>query len=96
MYERVIREARTRDDLNAYVHATSLRQVWGDLFLPLPVRAAWEASFPELRECKHGDSRCPLPRQRHRSALTNTTPPHPNGPAGTSVDGDVSDSLVAR
>ncbi|MFE2183010.1 hypothetical protein [Streptomyces sp. NPDC059455] len=50
MYERVIREAQTRDGLNAYLHATSLRQVWHDLFLPLPVRAAWETRFPDLRE----------------------------------------------
>ncbi|MFI7309013.1 hypothetical protein [Streptomyces hygroscopicus] len=50
MYERVIREAQTRNDLSAFLHATSLRQVWHDLFLPLPVRAAWEACFPELRE----------------------------------------------
>ncbi|MEU5030243.1 hypothetical protein [Streptomyces milbemycinicus] len=44
MYERVIREAQTRDDLNAYLHATSLRQVWHDLFLPLPVRTAWKTT----------------------------------------------------
>ncbi|AUA12415.1 MULTISPECIES: hypothetical protein [Streptomyces] len=49
MYERVIREAQTRDDLNAYLHATSLRQVWRELFLPFPVKAAWEGRFPELR-----------------------------------------------
>ncbi|GAA2290892.1 hypothetical protein [Streptomyces violaceusniger] len=50
MYERVIREAQTRDDLNAYLNAMSLRKMWRDLFLPLPVKAAWEARFPELRE----------------------------------------------
>ncbi|MGY0059766.1 hypothetical protein ACWY4P_25010 [Streptomyces sp. LZ34] len=49
MYERVIREAQTRDDLNAYLNATSLRQTWWDLFLPLSVKIAWETRFPGLR-----------------------------------------------
>ncbi|AGP56339.1 hypothetical protein [Streptomyces rapamycinicus] len=50
MYERVIREAQTRDDLNAYLNAMPLRRMWRDLFLPLPVKTAWETRFPELRE----------------------------------------------
>ncbi|MEU0811374.1 hypothetical protein [Streptomyces sp. NPDC005970] len=52
MYERVIREAQTRDDLNAYLNATWLRQVWCDLFLPVAVKTAWGIRFPELHE--HG------------------------------------------
>lgn len=52
MYERVIREAQTRDDLSAYLNAASLRQVWCDLFLPVAVKTAWGIRFPELRE--HG------------------------------------------
>ncbi|MFS7872561.1 hypothetical protein ACEYXF_04385 [Streptomyces asiaticus] len=50
MYERVIREAQTRQDLDTYLNAMSLRKVWRDLFLPLPVKTAWETRFPELRE----------------------------------------------
>lgn len=50
MYERVIREAQTGDDLKTYLNARSLRQMWRDLFLPHPVRAAWEARFPDLRD----------------------------------------------
>ncbi|MCG0284840.1 hypothetical protein [Streptomyces sp. PSAA01] len=50
MYERVIREAQTRDDLNAYLNAMTLRRMWRDLFLPFPVKTAWETRFPELRE----------------------------------------------
>ncbi|GAA3362028.1 hypothetical protein GCM10017744_051100 [Streptomyces antimycoticus] len=50
MYERVIREAQTRDDLNAYLNAMSLQKMWRDLFLPVPVKTAWEARFPALRE----------------------------------------------
>ncbi len=48
MHERVIREAPEPDDLHAYVNVALLRRHWADLFLPMPVRAAWEARFPEL------------------------------------------------
>ncbi|MEV8057221.1 hypothetical protein AB0P37_11990 [Streptomyces antimycoticus] len=50
MYERVIREAQTREDLEAYLDAMYLRKMWHDLFLPLPVKTAWEARFPALSE----------------------------------------------
>ena len=48
MYERVIREAQSTFDLRAYLNGSTLRRLWSDLFLPLPVRAAWQALFPEL------------------------------------------------
>lgn len=48
MYERVIREAQTSADLHAYLNSTILQRLWPDLFLPLPVRSAWQAKFPEL------------------------------------------------
>ncbi|MCP3759147.1 hypothetical protein [Streptomyces sp. TBY4] len=48
MYERVIREAQTPDDLHAHLNADVLRSHWRALFLPRPARAAWEAGFPEL------------------------------------------------
>lgn len=48
MCERVIREAPQPEDLHAYVNADLLRRHWVDLFLPLPVRVAWETRFPEL------------------------------------------------
>jgi len=48
MYERVIREAPAQDDLRAYLNAALLRRLWTDLFLPLPLRAVWQARFPEL------------------------------------------------
>ncbi|MEE4594215.1 hypothetical protein V2J94_20390 [Streptomyces sp. DSM 41524] len=50
MYERVIREAQTRDDLNTYLNVMPLRRMWRYLFLPLTVKTAWETQFPELRE----------------------------------------------
>jgi len=48
LYERVIREAQTSADLSTYLNAATLRSSWRDLYLPKPVRAAWEAQFPEL------------------------------------------------
>lgn len=48
MYERVIREAQTADDLHAHPDADVLRSHWRALFLPGPARAAWESRSPEL------------------------------------------------
>lgn len=48
MYERVIREARSREDLRAYLEGGTVRRLWSRLVLPSPVRALWERRFPEL------------------------------------------------
>jgi hypothetical protein len=48
MYERVLREARSPEDLRAYIDGGTLRRLWGRLVLPVPVRAVWERRFPEL------------------------------------------------
>ncbi|MFC1420828.1 hypothetical protein [Streptacidiphilus cavernicola] len=48
MYERVIREAQTSEDLHAYVNHGELLRVWPEVFLPREARAAWQARFPEL------------------------------------------------
>jgi hypothetical protein len=49
MYERVIREASRVDDLRSYLDGNVLREVWGELFLPVRVRQIWEERFPALR-----------------------------------------------
>ena len=49
LYERVIREATRVDDLRAYINGLVLREVWRQLFLPMPVRRNWEDRFPDLR-----------------------------------------------
>jgi hypothetical protein len=49
MYERVIREATRTEDLRSYLNGQVLRQVWNQLFLPVPVRRTWEGRFPDLR-----------------------------------------------
>jgi hypothetical protein len=48
LYERVLREALTVDDLARYVNDEMLRQAWPELFLPARVREAWERRFPQL------------------------------------------------
>ncbi|EFL00193.1 conserved hypothetical protein [Streptomyces sp. SPB78] len=48
MYERVLREARSREDLRAHLDGNTLRRLWGRLVLPAPLRALWERRFPEL------------------------------------------------
>jgi hypothetical protein len=49
MYETVLRESRRVEDLRAYLDAATLRSLWRALILPAPLRALWEARFPELR-----------------------------------------------
>ena len=48
LYETVLREASTQDDLATWLDAPTLIQLWADLVLPPQVRAGWEARFPEL------------------------------------------------
>jgi hypothetical protein len=48
MYERVLREASSREDLQAYLDGSTLWRLWARLVLPAPVRALWEHRFPEL------------------------------------------------
>jgi hypothetical protein len=48
MYERVIREAQSASDLRSYLNADLVRRHWANLFLPSPVRVAWQTRFPEL------------------------------------------------
>ena len=49
MYEVVIREAMTVEDLRRYLHGPTLRSIWRRIFLPRPVRALWESRLPGLR-----------------------------------------------
>lgn len=48
MYERVIREAQSGEDLQTCLDGDTLRRLWGRLVVPAPVRALWERRFPEL------------------------------------------------
>ena len=49
MYETVLREAVSADELGAWLDEATLVRIWDDLFLPRNVRAAWEQHHPDLR-----------------------------------------------
>ncbi len=49
MYEAVLREASSAEDLAAYLDGGILARVWPDLYLPRGVRQTWEDQHPELR-----------------------------------------------
>jgi hypothetical protein len=48
VYERVLREAATTDEVARYVNGAVLVAVWSRLFLPKRIRRVWEERFPEL------------------------------------------------
>ena len=48
VYERVLREASTTDEVARYVNGVALAKVWSQLFLPQRIRRVWEERFPEL------------------------------------------------
>jgi hypothetical protein len=49
MYETVLREASTADELRTWLNGPTLIQLWETLFLPRGVRQAWEERHPALR-----------------------------------------------
>jgi hypothetical protein len=50
VYERVLREAASTDEISRYVNGRALVEVWSRLWLPQRVRRLWEDSFPELTQ----------------------------------------------
>jgi hypothetical protein len=48
LYETVIRESASADDLRTFLNEDMLRRVWPRLWLPARVRRLWQASFPQL------------------------------------------------
>src|ERR1700722_9401352 len=49
VYQIVLREASSSDDLSSYLNGAMLVTLWSDLFLPDGVRQAWEDRYPVLR-----------------------------------------------
>ncbi len=45
----MLREARSADDLAAYLDGGTLVRIWAELYLPKGVRRAWEERHPALR-----------------------------------------------
>ena len=50
VYEQVLREG-TADEIRAYVRASTLCELWDELYLPAYVRSAWE---PWVAACRGG------------------------------------------
>jgi hypothetical protein len=48
MYQTVLNQASTAEDLNQWLNADTLRRLWPSLWLPVALRIAWEAAFPDL------------------------------------------------
>jgi len=48
VYERVLREAATPEEVARYVNGAVLVAMWSQLFLPQRIRRVWEQRFPEL------------------------------------------------
>ncbi len=49
LYEIVLREAASPQDLTAYLDGGTLIELWPELYLPRGVRQAWEELHPALR-----------------------------------------------
>jgi hypothetical protein len=49
MYETVLTEAVTLDELRRWLHGPTLVRLWPDLFVPRGVRRAWQERHPALR-----------------------------------------------
>ena len=49
LYQIVLREAGSLEDLTAYLDGDTLIALWPDLYLPDGVRQAWEEQHPVLR-----------------------------------------------
>ena len=52
MYETVLRESTTSEDLQRWLNEPTLLRLWADLVLPPQVRLAWETRHPVLAEAR--------------------------------------------
>ena len=48
MYQTVLNQAGTTDQLSRWLNEETLRRIWHELWLPGRLRALWQARFPEL------------------------------------------------
>jgi hypothetical protein len=48
MYQTVLNQATTVQDLRRWLDGDTLRRLWPDLWLPARLRALWQARLPEL------------------------------------------------
>ena len=50
MYETVLREAVTADELRSWLDGPTLIRIWPDLYVPRRIRDMWESRYPALRQ----------------------------------------------
>ncbi|MEJ3747580.1 hypothetical protein WEI85_30355 [Actinomycetes bacterium KLBMP 9797] len=62
LYEIVLLEALTHEELRTWLDAPTLHRLWATLYLPHGVRRDWERQHPSLR-----DARLTSPRQANPS-----------------------------
>ena len=48
MYQTVLNQAATAEELNRWLDGDLLRRMWSSLWLPPRLRALWQSRFPEL------------------------------------------------
>lgn len=48
VYELVLQEANSAEEVAKYINGAALAEVWSRLFLPRRVRDRWEGRFPDL------------------------------------------------
>lgn len=53
LYRTVLNEAATTADICGHLDQATLMRLWPSLWLPMPVRRAWEDRFPQLAELRH-------------------------------------------
>ncbi|MBO0855722.1 MAG: hypothetical protein J2P18_18380 [Nocardia sp.] len=53
LYRTVINEAANPADLYTFLDASVLKRLWSYMWLPAPIRRAWEEHFPELAQISH-------------------------------------------
>jgi hypothetical protein len=54
VYQLVLLEAATEDDLTTWLDRRELHQLWPELYLPRGVRRAWQDAHPSLRRIGAG------------------------------------------
>jgi hypothetical protein len=72
MYEIVLREAITREELCRWLDGPTLHRLWPRLYLPHGVRRDWEARHPSLRASRLASSEQAQPNFDHWLAARRT------------------------
>jgi hypothetical protein len=75
LYQIVLREAGSSEDLTAYLDGDTLIALWPDLYLPDGVRQAWEEQHPVLRAAATASVLCRSASSMARWPASRCAPP---------------------